>query len=573
MLVGKKKKRIGIVGGGPSALFAFKRLIESGSTDFEIIIFEKNKRLGAGMPYSADGANKEHITNVSDHEVPDIVTPIKKWVKKAPAKLLKQFHIDRKKFNTHHVLPRLLFGHYLSDQFDLLLNKAKKRGIKTSVFFQSRVNDISYNKKKEQATIYIEGKKPKQVDFAIICTGHHWRITHEGKVPGYFDSPYPPSKLAIKFNHPVALKGSSLTAIDAIRTLARQCGTFGRDKRGDLIYRADEDCPQFKLILHSRNGLLPSVRFYTEDPQQSNTDLLTRKEIANHISKNNGFLSLDFIFKKDFKELLKKKSPQFYTRIKKLRMEEFVDAMMEFREKMEPFQLLEKEYEEAKESKRRKESIHWKELLSILSFAMNYPAKYFSAEDMQRLKEKLMPLISIIIAFVPQSSCEELLALHRVGRLELIPVGEESVVSISKKKEILYRYYLEGKQEEIVYKTFIDCTGQPHLAYEDFTFKSLLKNKNISPAYLQFRNPKNGKKAFNKKNKELKKEANEYYLKVPGIAINDAFQIIDKKDIPNKRIYMMAVPYMGGYNPDYSGLDFCYKASDHVVSSILNELI
>jgi len=32
-------------------------------------------------------------------------------------------------------------------------------------------------------------------------------------------------------------------------------------------------------------------------------------------------------------------------------------------------------------------------MLAVLSFAMNHLAKYFSAEDMQRLQKVLMPLI------------------------------------------------------------------------------------------------------------------------------------------------------------------------------------
>jgi hypothetical protein len=31
---------------------------------------------------------------------------------------------------------------------------------------------------------------------------------------------------------------------------------------------------------------------------------------------------------------------------------------------------------------------------------------------------------------------------------------------------------------------------------------------------------------------------------------------------------MMAVPYIGGYNPDYSGLDFCDAASTNIVESM-----
>lgn len=36
---------------------------------------------------------------------------------------------------------------------------------------------------------------------------------------------------------------------------------------------------------------------------------------------------------------------------------------------------------------------------------------------------------------------------------------------------------------------------------------------------------------------------------------------------------MMAVPYIAGYNPDYSGLDFCEAASKFIVESILKERI
>ena len=43
----KLKRKIAIVGGGPSALFMYKRLIESGFNHFEVEIFEKNNNLGS----------------------------------------------------------------------------------------------------------------------------------------------------------------------------------------------------------------------------------------------------------------------------------------------------------------------------------------------------------------------------------------------------------------------------------------------------------------------------------------------------------------------------------------------
>ncbi|MFD2144096.1 hypothetical protein [Mucilaginibacter antarcticus] len=63
-------------------------------------------------------------------------------------------------------------------------------------------------------------------------------------------------------------------------------------------------------------------------------------------------------------------------------------------------------------------------------------------------------------------------------------------------------------------------------------------------------------------------EGGNYYLRVPGIAINDSYQPVDKYGAFNERLYIMAVPYIGGFNPDYSGLDFCEAASKAIIKSL-----
>lgn len=566
------KNRIAILGGGPSALFVYKRFVEAIRTDLEIHIFEVKKLLGAGMPYSYEGANKEHVTNVSDNEIPEIVTSIETWMQTLSKESLAKFNIDKENFNEYKVLPRLLFGQYLSAQFTLLLEKAKSEGLKTIVHLGSKVIDIVDKPDTGKVEIETAEKEILEFDKVIICTGHKWPVKFEGVVAGYFDSPYPPAKLELKLNHPVAIKGSSLTAVDALRTLARNNGTFKTDKNGNVSFLASKDSPDFKLVMHSRNGLLPAVRFHLEDPLVSNDSLLSPEEIEQNKAENNGFLSLDFVFEKEFKDLFKDKDPKFYASIKDSSMEEFVESMMNLREKEEPFSLFKKEYEEAEKSIKRKESIYWKEVLAILSFAMNYPAKYLSAEDMQRLQKVLMPLISVVIAFVPQSSCEELLALHAAGRLEIVGVGEDGEAEPEKNKGgITYHYTTEnGDQQSVYYQTFIDCVGQPHLDYKAFPFNGLLENKTISPAKIKFRSAKKAESALSNGSKNIEKAGDDYYLKVPGITINDNFQIVDSKGKENERIYIMAVPYIGGYNPDYSGLDFCEQASSNIVETILD---
>ncbi|MBB6498826.1 FAD/NAD(P)-binding protein [Pedobacter cryoconitis] len=569
-MAGKSKKRIAILGAGPSGLFLFKRFVEQDNKDFEIEIFERKSQIGSGMPYSHQGANDEHITNVSDNEIPMIVTSIEEWVQTAPGDLLQRYQINPDQFNEYKVLPRLFFGEYLTAQFDLLLKKARKKGLHTILHLNTTVTDITDQPEHNQVWVEINRDETLKFDHVIMSTGHSWPLQYEGKVPGYYDTPYPPAKLRLGLNHPVAIRGSSLTAIDAIRTIARHNGSLTRTEDGTMTYTRAAGSPEFRIILHSRNGMLPGVRFHLEDSHLSNDSLLTEEELAAHIAQNNGFLSLDYIFEKNFKDIFQEKDPQFYERIKALSVEEFVDEMMELRERLDPFQLLKAEYIEAEKSIKRQESVYWKEMLGVLSFALNYPAKYLSAEDMSRLHDSLIPLISIVIAYLPQSSCEELLALNEAGVLEMVTVGSQSEVRAESRGGATYYYKDEnGKDQAVYYQTFIDCVGQPHLSYQDFPFAGMLSKNTITPARLKFSSAEYGKRVMDREEKKVIQGTDgTYYLEVPGIAINDNFQVLDHYGAYNDRIYMMAVPYIGGYNPDYSGLDFCEEASLRIVNSI-----
>ncbi|WP_082491290.1 FAD/NAD(P)-binding protein [Pedobacter sp. Leaf194] len=566
----KNYKHIAILGGGPSGLFMFKRLVDLNEPEISIAIFEKSAQLGAGMPYSKAGANDEHITNVSGNEIPELVTSVEEWIQTLPQNILERFNIKPDKFNDYKVMPRLLFGMYLTAQFELLQKQAEEKVIPVKIHLNNEVVDIIDRPEDNKVQVKLAEGQVFEFDNVVVCTGHRWPKKSEGKIPGYFDSPYPPAKLEFKVNHAVAVKGSSLTAIDAIRTLARHNGHFKDSDNNKFTFELAEGSEKFKIIMHSRNGMLPAIRFHLEDPHLLKDSILSEEEVEKNKADNGGFLSLDYVFDRNFKEMFKEKRPEFYEIIQNLSMEDFVTVVMNKREHKAAFDLFKAEYLEAEESIEKEESVYWKEMLAVLSFAMNYPAKYFSAEDMLRLQKTLMPLISIVIAFVPQSSVVEMMALHEAGILEITAVGDDSEEEPQENGGAIYRFTDEsGTKQEQYYETFVDCVGQPHLSYRDLPYKSLVDMKTVAQAKIKFRREEKARKALETNDKVEAGNDGNYYLNVPGIAINDNFQVMNSLDAVNERIYMMAVPYIGGYNPDYSGLDFCEAASERIVKSLL----
>ena len=66
---------------GQVACLFLKELLKQLPLNIEVEIFEKKQQLGAGMPYSTDGASEEHITNVSGNELPELEPTLSDWLK------------------------------------------------------------------------------------------------------------------------------------------------------------------------------------------------------------------------------------------------------------------------------------------------------------------------------------------------------------------------------------------------------------------------------------------------------------------------------------------------------------
>lgn len=555
------QRKIAIIGGGPAGLLVLKHLLKISILPKEIYIFEKNSRLGVGMPYSKFGSSEEHIANVSANELPELIDSFNEFYYKK----------YNRHFNENKVLPRLLLGDYLENQFEEYLEIAKQIGIKIIVKKNTPVIDIIKNDE-DKFEIIANLENHIEVNKVIISTGHVWPKKYEDKIKDWYDSPYPPSKFNEKTNCTVAIRGTSLTAIDAVKTIARLNGKFIKENDHHVKYVLNKGSEKFKIHLFSTSGFLPALRFHTEDESFSTDWTMTLEEIYAIKQENNGFVPLDDVFEYSFKKPLSLKDPKFYNDIKALTIEKFVEKMLEIRKEVDSFDLFEAEYKEAQKSIKNKESITWKETIYAFSYAMNYPAKHFSAEDMLRLQKVLMPLISVIIAALPQSSYHEIMALYKENLIDLIQVDKNSTVKPAKKVGAIYSYQsTDGKNIETHYDFFIDAIGQQKMNWKDFPFEGLRNLELTSPGFLDFKDANIGKEMLDENKENIHKGYNNnYYLQVSGLGINDYFQSINIYKETISSIYIMTVPFIGGLNPDYSGLDFCDTAGERIAESINN---
>ena len=130
----------------------------------------------------------------------------------------------------------------------------------------------------------------------------------------------------------------------------------------------------------------------------------------------------------------------------------------------------------------------------------------------------------------------------------------------------IYNYAdADGNIHEVLYQMYADAVGQHHYMYKDFPFEGLKAGGTGSAVFLNFKSADAAVKALENGNSLAHHDSEDnYYLEVPGVNINEHFQVLNKFGAYNPRIYMMAVPHIGGLNPDYPGLDFCEMAASKI---------
>src|SRR6187549_945179 len=108
-------KRIALVGGGPTAVYTLKNLLQK-SAKLHITIFGAGQVAGCGIPYSEEHNTADMMANITSVEIPPILVSLSDWVRSADSHVLKKFGIARDQVVDRDFYPRVLIGAYYTDQ-------------------------------------------------------------------------------------------------------------------------------------------------------------------------------------------------------------------------------------------------------------------------------------------------------------------------------------------------------------------------------------------------------------------------------------------------------------------------
>ena len=573
-------KKIAIIGSGATSIYLLKHLLDNidilKNEIKSISIFEKNAVLGMGMPYNPETTDLYNLSNISSEELPQLEITFENWLKKQNLATLEKLGINKDEIDKSEVYNRLSLGQYLVSQYQAITEKILESGIIIKEYANTEIKDISYNPRKKEVTLIAALRGTLKFEKVIIATGHMWN--EEDQIEsGYYSSPWPISKILPKplsfNNYTVGTLGASLSAFDVVSSLSRRNGKFEEDTNGNLKFKSYKGAEKFKIVMHSTNGWLPHLQYEQEEPIRQIYRHFDRDSLYKLLDEE-GYLRIETYFTKLcskalHKAFIKDKMKIMAERVlsKNYSFSDFIEDMTEKHEYSNAFEGMRKEMIEAKKSVENKKPIHWKEVIDDLMYALNFHVALMPAEDHIYFHKEIMPFLMNVIAAMPIPSGKILLALYDAGKIEIIK-GKVTLLDSFDDKFTSIKVS-EGNTKSIhEYKMFINCSGQSPITVENYPFQSLVMRGFVNSPLVRFKNRIRVSKFVNPRKKKLVlKKKNNFYYKLPGIAIDSAYCILTKKRNPIESIHDISFTHTLGLRPYSYGLQACNATSEILVSS------
>lgn len=547
--------RIAVIGCGPTGLYTLKNLVAS-ELPLSITIYEAEAEPGKGTPYHPDINDPAMLSNIASIEFPPLTETLVEWLHRQADTDLARFGLARETIDEREFYPRVVLGEYMRAQFLRILAIGEERGHLIEVLERHRVIDIVLQS--NDIRLKITGPDAalfdSVFDHVVMATGHNWPEDTEIR-PGYFMSPWPASALGRIGAVRVGILGTSLSAIDALMTVATAQGAFCFDANGELQYQPANGSEGFHATMMSRKGLLPEADFYCPLPYLA-PRVCTKEAVDAVIAEGRTGL-LDKIFDL-FRQEIITADPDYAARIGlfDLDIESFSAAYYADRTSSDPFLWAAKNLAEVEYNRQRQYTVPWRYAILITHEIIARAVPYLDDKDLKRFHRHFKGIFIDDYATVPLMSIRRLLALHRAGKLDILKLGED------------YQIKQEGREcgAEVVtgntrhdFDAFIDATGQEALSATDLPFPTLVSQGGV-------------KRALTHKSETLIIEGSAVEtVRTGGIDIDNYYRPRLDQPLCNQ-LYCAAISFLLHKQPFVQGITSACEIGQTVAEAILGEI-
>ncbi|MEE3155821.1 MAG: FAD/NAD(P)-binding protein, partial [Pseudomonadota bacterium] len=448
---------IAIIGGGPTGTYMLDALSRVDGVG-TITVFESGPVPGPGLPFSEHLNDPHALANIAGVEIPPLVETLNDWARRQPPARLEAWGIAGKEGDERAFFPRIVLGAWLADAFTSI---AAHSPVHTAVHVGCDVVDVVAmpGTCRVDWTTGDDRIYSAHFDRVIIATGYGATGSgaddaRERTGRGCAGAEHGLSHLRL------GILGSSLSAIDAIVSIAMANGTFARAETGPgLVYTPKRN---WHATMMSRNGLLPEADFWFPVPLPPLL-YLTEETVSRLVQGRDGDLDRMFAL---FAEELGVQDPGYAARIglDSATADDF--GVRYFRERLasDPWDYARRNLLEACEWHSQRNTPTWR--IAILNahdvFASIVPN--LSQADLARFQSGLKRVFTDNYAAVPDLSISRLLALREAGAIDLIALGED------------YRITPEGQREWKVrrddwsarFDALVDARGQQPATLDSF---------------------------------------------------------------------------------------------------------
>ncbi|NMH60572.1 FAD/NAD(P)-binding protein [Alteromonas ponticola] len=230
-----ERPKIAVVGAGPATVYLLYHLYQARLTSVDIDIFEASAYQGCGHAFNPETSYPNLLSNLHPDDIPSLPLNYYEW---------NAATVGGESFPPHSVLSRSTVGRFLAANFLWLIHELERRHVVINVYPDHFVEKLCESENGCQ--LQADGR---------WYVGYSAIVNNTGLINPAEGTPYPLDVYRYIGQPRFTIFGSSLTAVDAILTIAQANGQFAGEAQ-DLIYRPNYT---YNIEVVSPSGVFPNL--------------------------------------------------------------------------------------------------------------------------------------------------------------------------------------------------------------------------------------------------------------------------------------------------------------------------